>query len=283
MSLLHGPMLQRALTIRSVFIDQNSTVTFAAARVLPDGFSGYVTGANATTSVLTHNFSQVLNSFRTNVYAPISMQHDNCGENCTGSLEGFGFDVKCHHSTEAFNVEATYANATQGAIVFSTSVDFDEGNATTNTAGTINLEAKWKGTANCKTSFSNKSFEINCLIFIGSGDLNVRRCTLKAGKFIIKETTERYTHLIFIGIRRYPVIFSGSNGVALVNEYYKNDTFLNYTTIKPAIPGGRSTIGGLAFSIGTIFTSSVNMSYTGNPAYGYNLRKSIYETSFMIS
>jgi len=94
---------------------------------------------------------------------------------------------------------------------------------------------------------------------------------------VYHENDRLYTSLIVTGIRRYPVIFSGNDSVALVNGYYDNDTFVNYTTITPTFPGGRSTLGGLAFSVGTIYTSSVNMSYTGDPAMGYNLGRLIKE------
>lgn len=152
MSLMHGPLLQRAITYDRLWISQNSTISFAAARVLPDGFSGYVTGPKAVTSVLTTNFTAVLDTFKKTGYSPIPMKHDDCGESCQATMEGFGFNVVCGVHTEPFNVEADYDGAKAGAIVFSTSVEFVEGNKTSATAGKIKLEGRYKATSACEVS-----------------------------------------------------------------------------------------------------------------------------------
>lgn len=154
------------------------------------------------------------------------------------------------------------ANAAVGATVFFTAAGFDETNATSfGGPAKIHLEGRWKGIHmlslppiifNTITHLNSWEHLLNPTAGTAdcAGSISVRKCTLRAGEkqmtFVIEIPS-----LTCPGIRRYPVVFS-NNSIALVDGFYYNDTFLGHTNISMAKPGGRSTLGGLAFSVATI-------------------------------
>src|SRR5271155_3371697 len=92
-SILRGPLLQRASSVENIISHTSGTATVHAAAALPSGWAGVDSGRTESSSYLTPNFTTVMQAYSNR--SPMTLVHSNCGPSCLTSIKGFGFGVSC--------------------------------------------------------------------------------------------------------------------------------------------------------------------------------------------
>ena len=155
LSPINGPLLQRATTQGPASVATMQDLQVDVAKLIPQGFTGTVTGRSYTVNLLTTNFSAITKEYYST--APVPFRSD-CIDSCRASIHGAGFHVNCSSYHAPYNASESDPPFPY-AEIFGTSVTYDTGfNPTT---ASLNIQYKP---------------EIGC-----TGELIVRNCSLAAG------------------------------------------------------------------------------------------------------
>lgn len=124
LSVLRGPLMQRASSTTNHYQAQQGIMNFHIARELPENYACIMTGRTHSTSLLTKNFSDVAQNYSRR--SDMAVFDTSC-TNCTTAVEGFGFDVNCTETTRDFNLtigtdRASMLRAMDGAYFFQVNV-----------------------------------------------------------------------------------------------------------------------------------------------------------------
>ncbi|RSL47298.1 hypothetical protein CEP54_013477 [Fusarium duplospermum] len=239
LSVLRGPLMQRASSTANEFQAQQGVFDFHIARELPSNYASIQTGRTHSVSLLTKNFSDIAQAYnnRNDMLA-----FETYCNNCTTSVQGFGFQVNCTESTRNFNLtvgmdRASMQKAFNGAYLFQVNVtEFSDYSVYQMKDGSfLRYTTLFKDTNQC------------------NGKLKVQTCDLHAG------------------ISTFPVRLDG-NKVELMGSW-KDDKFVQRKYMTPAATaasGAGNILGGFSTIVDALYGSSAWMSFTG--ATGYDVK-----------
>ncbi|OCL06727.1 hypothetical protein AOQ84DRAFT_355343 [Glonium stellatum] len=230
---LNGPLIQRASVVGSLHMTRETTVRVPIAPVLPDGFTGLITGRGHQTAMPNSNISALVKAY--NAKLPVNITESLCEGNCVATLQGAGFSINCAALATPFDVTPRlFDNGTVDPSSFDTTYIFQ-----TNFTywemeqGMMNLTTLYKATTSC------------------NGDLMIDQCTLMPA------------------IMEYHVIIV-NNTVALDPAYtYKDDKLIKLTPAFVNTFTGPTTYGGLWLILNSMIESSASMNFAG--AVGYDV------------
>ncbi|KAF4960057.1 hypothetical protein FSARC_10552 [Fusarium sarcochroum] len=236
LSVLRGPLMQRASLTANHFQTQEGTIDFHIARELPDNYASIMTGRTHSTSLLTKNFSDIAQGYSNRKDMVV---FDTTCDNCTTSVQGFGFQVNCTDTTRDFNLtvgmdRASMMKAMSGGDLFQVNItEYSDYSVYDMPDGSfLRYTTLYKDTHKC------------------SGKLKIQTCDLHAG------TT------------KFPVRMDGET-VELVGTW-KDDKFIRRKYMMPApmvASGSGNILGGFSMIAQALYESSAYMSFTGATGY----------------
>ncbi|CEI70529.1 hypothetical protein FVEN_g974 [Fusarium venenatum] len=238
LSVMRGPLMQRASATANFYETQKGAMNFHIARELPMDYACIMTGRTHSTSLLTKNFSDIAHSYsrRDDMVA-----FDTSCTNCTTTIEGFGFQVNCSESTRNYNISlgsgTDLKQAMNGASFFQVNVsEFTDYSVYQMKDGAfLQLATLYKDDSNCY------------------GKTKVQTCDLHAG------------------ITKFPVKIDGDK-VELLGKW-KDDKFIERKYMMPAgqvASGSGNILGGFSTIGSALYSATAYMSFTG--ATGYDVR-----------
>ncbi|KUJ10178.1 uncharacterized protein LY89DRAFT_723950 [Mollisia scopiformis] len=128
LSTFRGPVIQRASVVSFTTIETSGNMTLNVAQYLEvrEEPLGVTTGSSidttdATISYVTSNFSEIALNFtnRQGVY----IDAPDCGDNCTTTVQGFGFKPTCIFNNASFDGQNSSIGSA-GVIVFESAVNY---------------------------------------------------------------------------------------------------------------------------------------------------------------
>ncbi|QPC80215.1 hypothetical protein HYE68_010967 [Fusarium pseudograminearum] len=236
LSVMRGPLMQRASATANYYEGLQGTTNFHIARELPGDYACIMTGRTHSTSLLTKNFSDIAHNYnrRSDMVA-----FDTSCTNCTTTVEGFGFQVNCTETTMDYNITvgSDLKQAINGASFFQVNVSEFTGNSvySMKDGAFLRLATLYKDDHNCY------------------GNTKIQTCDLHAG------------------ITKFPVRMDGDK-VELLGSW-KDDKFIERKYMTPAVlvvSGSGNILGGFSTIGSALFSSTAYMSFTG--ATGYDVR-----------
>ncbi|KAK7428844.1 hypothetical protein QQZ08_004614 [Neonectria magnoliae] len=236
LSVLRGPLMQRASSTANEYEAQTGTFDFHIARELPQDYASIMTGRTHSVSLLTRNFSDVAQAY-SNRNSMVAF-NTRC-DNCTTSVQGFGFQVNCTESTKNFNLtvgmgQEGMSRAFKGSDLFQVNIteysdysvyQMDDGSF-------LRYTTLYKDTNKC------------------SGKLKIQTCDLHAG------------------ISTFPVRLDGSK--VELKGTWKDDKFVMRKYMLPATmaaSGSGNILGGFSTIVDALYGSSARMGFTGATGY----------------
>ncbi|KAF4998709.1 hypothetical protein FGRMN_3035 [Fusarium graminum] len=237
LSVLRGPLMQRASSTTNHYETQQGTVDFHIARELPTDYACIMTGRSHSTSLLTKNFSEIAQSYSRR--DGMAVFNTAC-TNCTTSIQGFGFDVNCTDTTRDFNLTLNGAGreamlkAMAGAYFFQVNItEYSDWSVNEMPDGSfLQYTALYKDTNQC------------------DGKVKVQTCDLHAG------------------ITKFPVRMNGKT--VELEGTWKDDKFVERKYMMPAdlvISGSGNVMGGFSMIVQSLYQSKAFMSFTGATGY----------------
>ena len=110
---INGPLLQRASKAGNNTITAPVTMHIDAAPLLPNGFTGFISGRAHSPSLLSPSFQPIVQGFTSNSEIPV--KQEGCFGQCSGGrLTGVGFAANCSSNTFSFNLNAPGTENTGG-------------------------------------------------------------------------------------------------------------------------------------------------------------------------
>ena len=230
---INGPLLQRASRITSGYISRETNLKISISERLPDGYTGYLSGRQGAVSLLTPNFTSIMNEFAVGIPANVTVPE--CKGMCAARIKGAGFKVNCTTDTADFDLNPELDSdgslqQTDGVQVFGNHLTWDH-----DVPSQLQMGVQYKSDANC------------------AGKLQIRNCTLQGA------------------IVEYPVLIDGNASTITLDptSSYFDDQVLE-TVDYPGIGNvGPTTLGGLAKAITDLYDSTANLRFIG--ALGYEL------------
>ncbi|KAK7397895.1 hypothetical protein QQX98_012730 [Neonectria punicea] len=236
LSVLRGPLMQRASSTANEYEAQTGTFDFHIARELPQDYASIMTGRTHSVSLLTRNFSDVAQAYSNR---NSMMAFNTRCDNCTTSVQGFGFQVNCTESTKSFNLtvgmdQKSMSRAFNGSDLFQVNIteysdysvyQMDDGSF-------LRYTTLYKDTNEC------------------SGKLKIQTCDLHAG------------------ISTFPVRLDGSK--VELKGTWKDDKFVTRKYMLPATmaaSGSGNILGGFSTIVDALYGSSAWMGFTGATGY----------------
>ncbi|CVK85995.1 uncharacterized protein FMAN_06565 [Fusarium mangiferae] len=236
LSVLRGPLMQRASSTTNHYQAQQGTVNFHIARELPENYASIMTGRTHSTSLLTKNFSDVAQSYSRR--SDMAVFDTSC-TNCTTSVQGFGFDVNCTETTRDFNLtigtdRASMLRAMDGAYFFQVNVtEYSDWGVNDLANGSfLRYTTLYKDTDKC------------------NGKTKVQTCDLHGG------------------IAKFPVRMDGTTVELLGTR--KDDKFIERKYMLPAdlvMSGSGNILGGFSMIAKSLYESQAFMRFTGATGY----------------
>ncbi|KAH7151376.1 hypothetical protein DER46DRAFT_638943 [Fusarium sp. MPI-SDFR-AT-0072] len=236
LSVLRGPLMQRASSTTNHYRAQQGTVNFHIARELPENYACIMTGRTHSTSLLTKNFSDVAQNYSRR--SDMAVFDTSC-TNCTTAVEGFGFDVNCTDTTRDFNLtigmdRASMLRAMDGAYFFQVNVtEYSDWGVNDLANGSfLRYTTLYKDTDKC------------------SGKVKIQTCDLHAG------------------IAKFPVRMDGKT--VELQGTWKDDKFIKRKYMLPAdmvMPGSGNILGGFSMIAKSLYESQASMRFTGATGY----------------
>ncbi|KAH7183321.1 uncharacterized protein B0J16DRAFT_163597 [Fusarium flagelliforme] len=242
LSVMRGPLMQRASATANYYETQQGRMNFHIARELPEDYGCIITGrSHYATSLLTKNFSDIAHSYsRRDEMAAFGT---TC-TNCTTKIRGFGFQVNCTETAREYNLtagadEAALQKAMNGASFFQVNItEFREYEVYSMPDGSfLRYTTLYKEQDEC------------------AGKTKIQTCDLHGG------------------IAEFPVRIEDDK-VELVGTW-KDDKFIERKYMRPAglaPPGGGNLLSGFRIIVENLFSSAAYMSFTG--ATGYDITSS---------
>lgn len=232
---INGPLLQRASTVTNQPVQGQVTLSAAIAPVLPDGYSGIITGRLRSVALLSPAFTSVMREYTNR--AVINMSRTDCDGVCQATLKGAGFAVNCSESTVPYTLVGATSDgninwvAVNGTNVFTSNFTHSE-----STPGDITLVVTYKGSSAC------------------NGDVTIKTCLLRAA------TVD------------YPVIFR--NDTVTLNDAttITDDGVDSISQVTQRIGQGPTTLGGVTLALSNKFDSTAHMRFVA--AAGYEVTSS---------
>ncbi|KAH6954444.1 hypothetical protein DER45DRAFT_570478 [Fusarium avenaceum] len=233
LSVLRGPLMQRASATTNHYEAQKGTVNFHIARELPDNYASIMTGRTHSTSLLTKNFSDVAQGYSRRDNMAV---FDTSCTNCTTSVQGFGFDVNCTDTTRDFNLTIgdSLTKAMQGAYYFQVNItEYSNYDVYKMPDGSfLRYTTLYKDTRHC------------------GGKVKIQTCDLHAG------------------ITKFPVRMNGKT--VELEGTWKDDKFAERKYMIPAMmvaSGSGNILGGFSMMVQALYKSDAFMSFTGATGY----------------
>ncbi|RYC83634.1 hypothetical protein BFJ63_vAg13472 [Fusarium oxysporum f. sp. narcissi] len=236
LSVLRGPLMQRASSTTNHYQAQQGIMNFHIARELPESYACIMTGRTHSTSLLTKNFSDVAQNYSRR--SDMAVFDTSC-TNCTTAVEGFGFDVNCTETTRDFNLtigtdRASMLRAMDGAYFFQVNVtEYSDWGVNDLANGSfLRYTTLYKDTDKC------------------SGKAKIQTCDLHAG------------------IAKFPVRMD-SKTVELQGTW-KDDKFIERKYMLPAdmvMSGSGNILGGFSMIAKSLYESEASMRFTGATGY----------------
>lgn len=243
---INGPLLQRASRVTTVNVPLQRVITVPIAATLPQFYTGFLTGRTAVPALLTEQYADVVRSYYNRDNIPMNA---SCEGTCNAHVLGAGWSVSCDSSSTPYNMSEGQHWASDQPIW--TQI-FDS-----NFRWSADLPVIIQTGASFKT-------QPTC-----TGDLVLRNCTLIAATV------------------RYPVVIS-SGSITLD----PSSTIWDDVVVGPYVNGsygegamdtdGRTTYGGLQWTLKGRFESSLLMYYEGPNGYeiiSYGELASAYATN----
>ncbi|KAF4995749.1 hypothetical protein FDECE_12698 [Fusarium decemcellulare] len=236
LSVLRGPLLQRASSTANEYEAQNGDFEMHIARQLPDNYASIFTGRTHSVSLLTKNFSDIAQAYsnRDDMVA-----FNTYCDNCTTAVQGFGFDVNCTESTKKFNLtvgmgRGGMTSAMSGATLFEVNVtEYSDYSVYQMKDGSfLRYTTLWKDTSEC------------------GGKLKIQTCDLHAG------------------ITTFPVRLDGKK--VELEGTWKDDKFIKRHYMQPAsmvASGAGNILGGFSTIVDALYGGSAWMGFTGATGY----------------
>ncbi|KAM0321283.1 hypothetical protein ACHAPQ_009506 [Fusarium lateritium] len=230
LSVLRGPLMQRASATTNHYEAQKGNVNFHIARELPVNYASIMTGRTHSASLLTKNFSEVAQGYSRRDDMAV---FDTSCSNCTTSVQGFGFDVNCTDTTRDFNLTiggGSLTKAMDGAYYFQVNITEYSDYAVYNMpdGSFLRYTTLFKDTHQC------------------GGKVKVQTCDLHAG------------------ITKFPVRMTGKT--VELEGTWKDDEFVERKYMMPAAmvaSGSGNILGGFGMIVESLYKSSAFMSFTG--------------------
>ncbi|KAF5025504.1 hypothetical protein F66182_2409 [Fusarium sp. NRRL 66182] len=228
LSVLRGPLMQRASSTANKYEAQQGTLDFHIARELPGNYASILTGRTHSVSFLSKNFSEIAQSYsnRDDMLA----FNTNC-DNCTTTVQGFGFDVNCTDSRRDFSLavgtsRGSMLRAMDTTYLFQVNItEFSDYSVYDMEHGSfLRYTTLYKDTSSC------------------DGELKIQTCDLHAG------------------ITTFSTRLEGSN--VKLEGTWKDDKFVQRN-------GSGNILGGFTTIADALYSSSASMSFAG--AIGYTV------------
>ena len=235
---INNPLLQRASKVSVAGITSSAELKLPIAPIVPDGYTGHVSGRQYAVSLLTANFSAIVQKYSTS--SPITLHDTGCNGVCSATVKGAGLSVNCSSYSWPFDLRpqlqpnGTY-DATKdpslinGTYAFMTSfpVKIMDGN------GTFNVQ--YKDTTDC------------------SGNLRIRNCSMQ-------------TALV-----QYPVIIDSNKSTITLDPSSSifDDVIDSINHVQGYPIQGPTTMGGFWRALGDKYDSTAHLRFVG--AVGYEL------------
>ncbi|KAF5260234.1 hypothetical protein FOXYS1_9137 [Fusarium oxysporum] len=236
LSVLRGPLMQRASSTTNHYQAQQGIMNFHIARELPENYACIMTGRTHSTSLLTKNFSDVAQNYSRR--SDMAVFDTSC-TNCTTAVEGFGFDVNCTETTREFNLtigtdRASMLRAMDGAYFFQVNVtEYSDWGVNDLANGSfLRYTTLYKDTDKC------------------SGKAKIQTCDLHAG------------------IAKFPVRMDGKT--VELQGTWKDDKFIERKYMLPAdmvMSGSGNILGGFSMIAKSLYESEASMRFTGATGY----------------
>ena len=237
LSPINGPLLQRATTQGPTSIDTTQDLQVDVAKLIPEGFTGIVSGRSNSVNLLTTNFSDITKEFYSTTPIPFK---SGCIDTCRASIHGAGFHVNCSSYRAPYNASDSATPVSDApfpfpyANVFGTYFTY----ATREAATSASLDVQYKP-------------EIGC-----TGELIVGNCSLAAGTVA------------------YDVVIDGpSSTISLApGTTIWNDTIIGRPDyLQPENePNSFSTYGGMFLALSNRLTTTFWLRYSGAIGWEYD-------------
>ncbi|KAF5227038.1 hypothetical protein FAUST_12034 [Fusarium austroamericanum] len=226
LSMLRNPLIQRATSTTTQYSTVRESVNFPIARELPFGYGATLSGRNTDMFFLTQHFSKIAQSYSSR--DEIRVYNSSCN-NCTGTVQGFGFAVNCTEKSQRFDMSTEISSPMMtkgGDYLFQLNVTEYKGMEiySSKNGSRLRFTTLWKATPNCK------------------GDLNIQTCDLTAG------------------ITEYPIITEGEK-VKLQGTWH-DDVFIESRHMIPMGVGKANILGGFSKILSSVFMSYAFMKRT---------------------
>ncbi|KAL9047792.1 MAG: hypothetical protein Q9162_007948 [Coniocarpon cinnabarinum] len=237
--LANAPLIQQSSTVRFRTSTSNVNIVTDAAPVVPNGFTGFVSGRGHEPALLSPRFQEIATQY--NNGSAISLNQTGCQGTCRSArLNAVGFQSTCNSTTYSFNLNPDGVETaqgyqvgpatTQGTKVFATSFDW-----LAEYPGVLNISVQYKNSPAC------------------DGNLQIRNCSLTLANV------------------DYPVSVDGEkNTVALEGDTTIFDDFVrSIVDMEDALTPvtGPTTLGGLYLALHNQFNSDANMRFAGAVQY----------------
>ena len=228
---INGPLLQRASKITPGYIFRETKLKIPISEKIPDGYTGYLSGRQGTVSLLTPNFTSVMNEFAVGIPANITVPE--CKGVCAATIRGAGFSVNCSTDTADFDLspkldDSGSLDIGSGVQVFGNHLSWDD-----NSPSQLQMGVQYKPDEKC------------------AGSLQIRNCTLQAA------------------IVEYPIIIDGNSSTVSLEPgtSYTDDKVIETTEYVGLGQVGPTTLGGLAKAITDLYDSTANLRFIGSLGY----------------
>ncbi|GKU23032.1 unnamed protein product [Fusarium langsethiae] len=226
LSMLRNPLIQRATSTTTQYSTIREHMNFHIARELPYGYGATLSGRNTNIFFLTSNFSKIAQSYSSR--DEIRAYNSSC-DNCTSTVQGFGFAVNCTERSRRFDMSAEISSpaaSAGGDYLFQINITEYRGLEiySSKNGSRLRFTTLWKATHDC------------------SGDLKIQTCDLTAG------------------ITEYPIVTEGAK-VKLQGTWH-DDVFVESRHMIPMGVGKSNILGGFSNILSSVFTSYAFMKRT---------------------
>ena len=259
-SILRGPLMQRASDVKNAVRDTNGIFTVHAAQQLPHGWAGTDFGRTSSPSIMNPNFTTVAQDYAQ--HKPMTIVHSHCGETCHTSIEAFGFGISCNKTGLPYNLNpitnksGAYVSLRDPVDVFTSSASFlhiyghglaaelNETGYPTIPTGDQALEQE---------EYPNTALLLNTTLIdtrraSGIGNMVQHTCALRGG------------------VVSYPVTITNGT-VAFQSSSWRNDTFLYDRGLEPYPYNDASNLAGFTLAANNMYSSTAAFQFAGGAGF----------------
>lgn len=232
---INGPLLQRASGLGMAHFPGTTSLSLYAAKQIPNGYTGWLSGRAETCSILTSEFLDTVNAFTRG--SPINVTDTGCHGTCRTTLKAAGFATNCSSASMDYHLSYTGSDDPDGYHV---------GPETLEGTQAFISNFRWRGTEP-ESIYLGMQFKntADC-----DGTLQIRNCTLRAA-------TMEYD----------VVIDSNTSSIALDPRTTIFDDRLVGLQDIPYVVLSNTTLGGLWRALSNAYDSTARLRFVGAVRY----------------